>query len=204
MPSEGIYIIHDQKQWTCISTIGCQLGRVGVYKSLYSTLSPYAVQQVRNLLNTKEAMLMVRMWDVQTQSGASDCGLFSIACAECLCQSKDPCRLLWTQEPMRNNLTACLSNQRMSLFPGKSRKVSAEVKRSIHIPVFCSYRRPENKMGMVQCTQCEEWFHKKYPPRKKYRYMVWYVRQKVFLSSFSITDTYVSQLLRISTATLFA
>ena len=161
MPSEGIQIINHQKHWTCISTIGCQPGHVDVYDSLYSTLSPSAVQQVCNLLHTKEAKLTVRMRDAQIQSGASDCGLFSIAFAVCLCQGKDPCRFSWTQELMRKHLTACLSNQRMSLFPGKSRKVSAKVKSSIHIPVCCSCRMPENKMGMVQCTRCEEWFHKK-------------------------------------------
>ena len=76
-------------------------------------------------------------------------------------KDKDPCRFSWTQELMRKHLTACLSNQWMSLFPGKSRKVFAKIKSSIHFPVFCSCRMPENKMGMVQCTRCEEWFHKK-------------------------------------------
>ena len=44
---EGIQIINHQKHLTCISTIGCQPGHVDVYDSLYSTLSPSAVQQVR-------------------------------------------------------------------------------------------------------------------------------------------------------------
>ena len=64
----------------------------------------------------------VRMQDVQIQSGASDCGLFLIDCAVCLCQGKDPCRLPWKQELMRKHLlivAACLSNQRILLFPGK-------------------------------------------------------------------------------------
>ena len=161
MPYEGIQIINHQKHWTRILTIECQTGHVDVYDSLYSTLSPSAVQQVCNLLHTKEAKLTVRMRDVQIQSGASECGLFSIACAVCLYQGKDPCKFSWTQELMRKHLTACLSNQRMSLFPGKSRKVFAEIKSSIHVPVFCSCRMPENNMGMIQCTRCEELFHKK-------------------------------------------
>lgn len=122
MLSEGIQIINHQKHWTCISTVGCQPGHVDVYDSLYSTLSPSAVRQVCNLLHTKEAKLTVRMRDVQIQSGANDCGLFSIAFAVCLCQGKDPCRFFWRQELMREHLTACFSQQRMSLFPGKSRK----------------------------------------------------------------------------------
>ena len=161
MPSDGIQIINHLNHWTCISTIGCQPGHVDVYDSLYSTLSPSAVQQVCNLLHTKEAKLTVTMRDVQIQSGASDCGLFSIAFAVCLCQGKDPCRFSWTQELMRSHLSACFSNQRLLPFPGKSRKVFADIKSSIHIPVFCTCRMPENRMGMVQCTRCEEWFHKK-------------------------------------------
>ena len=75
MPSDGIQIINHLNHWTCISTIGCQPGHVDVYDSLYSTLSPSAVQQVCNLLHTKEAKLTVRMRDVQIQSGAvtADC-----------------------------------------------------------------------------------------------------------------------------------
>ena len=105
--------------------------------------------------------LTVRMRDMQMQHGTSDCGLFSIACAVCLCQGEDPCRFSWTQELMRQHLTNCLSTQRMSSFPGNSRKVSAKIKRTI--PVVCSCRMPENKMGMAQCTRCEEWFYKKCP-----------------------------------------
>ena len=161
MASEGIQIINHQKHWICVSTIGCQPGHVDIYDSLYSTLSPSAIQQICNLLHTKEVKLTVRMRDMQMQHGTSDCGLFSIACAVCLCQGEDPCRFSWTQELMRQHLTNCLSTQRMSSFPGNSRKVSAKIKRTIHIPVFCSCRMPENKMGMAQCTRCEEWFHKK-------------------------------------------
>ena len=122
MPSQGIQIINDQKHWTCISTIGCQPGHVDVYDILYSTLSPSAVQRC-----TKRRLI---------QSGASDCELFSIACAVCLCQGKDHCRFSWTQELMHKHLTACLSNQRTLLFPGKSRKTFAKIKSSIHILSF--------------------------------------------------------------------
>ena len=73
MPSDGIQIINHLNHWTCISTIGCQPGHVDVYDSLYSTLSPSAVQQVFNLLHTKEAKLTVTMRDVQIQSR---CGMY--------------------------------------------------------------------------------------------------------------------------------
>ena len=147
MPSEGIQIINHRKHWTCISTIGCQPGHVDVYDSLYSTLLPSAVQQVCNLLDTKEAKLTDRMRNVQIQSGTSECRLFSIVCVQCLCHGKDPCRFSWTQELMRKHLTAYLSNQRMSLFLGKSSKIFAEIMSSIHIPVFCSCCMPEKQNG---------------------------------------------------------
>ena len=149
----------------------------------------------------------MRMWDVQLQSGASDCGLFSISFAVCLCQGKDPCSYSWTQELMRKHLTACWSNQRMSLFPGKSRKVSAGIRSSIHLPVFCFCRMLENKIGMFQCTRCEEWIHKKCRdiPRAVLRNVSLhgFVMNvcKNFLSSFSITD---KSTLRVSMATLFS
>ena len=93
MPSDGVQIINHQNHWTCISTIGCHPGHIDVYDSLYSNLSsPSAVQQVCNLLHTKEDKLTVRMRNVQIQSGASDCRLFSIAFVVCLCQGQDPCR----------------------------------------------------------------------------------------------------------------
>ena len=160
MPSEGIQIINHQKHWTCISTISCKPGHVDVYDSLFSSLSSSAVRQICNLLHTKEPTLTVRMRNVQIQSGASDCGLFSIAFVACLCQGKDSCRVLWTQELMRSHLASCFSNQRMSPFPGSQCQISTEVKRPLHLPLYCSCRMPENKMGMAQCTRCREWFHR--------------------------------------------
>lgn len=84
MKSEGIEIVNHQKHWIGVSTLGCELGHVNIYDSLYSTLSPSAIQQICNLLHTKEAKLTVKMCDILMQHGVSDCGLFSIGCAVCL------------------------------------------------------------------------------------------------------------------------
>ena len=104
MLSEGIQIIHYQKHWICVSTIGCQPGHVNIYDSLYSTLSPSAIQQICNLLHTKEAKLIVRMRDMQMQHGISECGLFSIACVVCLCQGDEIFLDTKTDVPTSNQL----------------------------------------------------------------------------------------------------
>ena len=162
MHSEGVQIIHLEKHWICISTIGCQPGHVDVYDSLYSTLSPSAVRQICNLLHSSERELTVRMRDIQIQSGHSECGLFAIACAECLCRGEDPCRISWRQEIMRKHLISCFSKRRISPFPGSKRQISADIKCTLNYPLFCSCRMPEtNETGMAQCAQCNEWFHRK-------------------------------------------
>jgi hypothetical protein len=161
MHSEGVQIINHEKHWICISTIGCQPGHVDVYDSLFSTLSPSAVRQICTLLHSREPKLTVRMRDIQLQSGGSECGLFAIASAECLCRGEDPCGISWRQEIMRKHLISCFSKRRMSPFPGSKRQISTDIKRTLEYPLFCSCRMPEDKMGMAQCTQCKEWFHRK-------------------------------------------
>ena len=122
METEGVQIINHRNHWTCLSTIGCQPSEVNVYDSLHARLSASAMKQTCSMLNTTEAKLTVRMRKVQIQSGGSDCGVFAIAFAVCLCEGKDPCSISWTQPLMRQHLVKCLSKQRMTPFPGKPHK----------------------------------------------------------------------------------
>ena len=117
MTGEGVQIIHHMSHWTCLSTIGCQANEINVYDSLYSRLSVAARKQACSMLDTTEAMLTIRMQEVQSQSGGADCGVFAIAFAVSLCQGKDPCSISLEQPLMRQHLTECLSNQFMTPFP---------------------------------------------------------------------------------------
>lgn len=163
MPSEGVQILHCSKHWICISTIGCSPGHVRVYDSLFSTLSSSAVRQVCNLLHSTEPELTVHMMNVQVQSGGSDCGLFAIAYAHTLCLGQDPCSKMWTQDIMRRHLVDCFSHGLLSPFPSASKQqhFSSAVKNTFSFPLFCSCRMPEDKKGMAQCVECQEWYHQK-------------------------------------------
>ncbi len=161
--SESVQILNCSSHWICFSTIGCSPGHVNVYDSLYPTPPSSAVRLLCSLLHTQEPKLVVRMMDVQLQSGASDCGLFAIACALALCSGQNPCKITWTQGVMRTHLANCLSSHRLTPFPSASKpqQVSYEVKRTLEYPVFCDYRMPDNKRGMAKCSKCLEWFHQR-------------------------------------------
>ena len=51
--------------------------------------------------------IMINYVNVQQQSGGSDCGLFAIAFATCLCESQNPSLVYFCQKQMRSHLMSC-------------------------------------------------------------------------------------------------
>ena len=92
------------------------------------------------------------------QGGDSDCGLFAIAFATSLCAGNNPAEYTYRQDELRNHLHQCLEKREFTEFPSQPRKIKQFCNPVMMIPVYCECRQPE-KENMVQCDQCQEWFH---------------------------------------------
>ena len=93
------------------------------------------------------------------QSGGSDCGLFAIANAIAVAFGRLPHTLHYDQMRMRGHLYRCLKKGRMTLFPHKTIvNPTSPVTQKEDLPIFCICRMPEQG-EMVECSNCQEWFH---------------------------------------------
>ena len=98
---------------------------------------------------------------VQQQTGKVDCGIFAIAFAYHAASGDDPAELQFQQERMRDHLLQCFKKKKLTSFPhtilAKQRKQDAFPYHEIE--VFCDCIMPEVYDDMVQCEECEDWFH---------------------------------------------
>ena len=156
---EFIQIIHmSSNHWITLSTVGCELSTINLYDSLNRRLSMQAQKLVASIMQSWGKVIEVKSIDVQNQRGISDCGLFAVAFATCLCYGQDPAAINFVQERMRAHLLSCLECGYVTQFPGIQRIPTKKKFRSYRIPVYCVCRLIEEDT-MIQCNTCSEWFH---------------------------------------------
>ena len=100
-----------------------------------------------------------RYINIQTQTGARDCGLFAIANALCIASGVDPSEKTFDQGTMRENLVKGIDSGVLEAF--KARNVTRKWRycNTVTESVYCLCRGLEEG-DMIQCSQCNEWFHK--------------------------------------------
>ena len=159
-PDEFLQILNVHgNHWVLLSTIGCPPATINVFDSLHGTLSPTAQRVVADLLQCKEAQIIIRYMDVQWQCNGCDCGLFALANATALCAGIEPTSVTFEQAKMRKHFLACLEENSMMPFPirGKRRRVSPA--RIDTVNIYCVCRLTDDGSQMIQCNRCQEWFH---------------------------------------------
>ena len=62
-------------------------------------------------------IIKVEWANVAKQTGGDDCGLFAIAFATSICHNRDPVRVQYKQEKMREHLLQCFQKSFMEPFP---------------------------------------------------------------------------------------
>ena len=83
---------------------------------------------------------------LQTQEGASDCGLFAIACAESLLvRGDDPSDLGLDQDLMHDHLIHCLENDKFTMLPCcmYPSNVCMSSERLLEVELHCECHMPE-------------------------------------------------------------
>ena len=107
-----------------------------------------------------DAYIDVHIPPVQQQSGRADCGVFAIAFALHTALGHRVPDLEFVQAKMQSHLLKCLTNRRLVPFPTLEKRGF----RHNHFPylditVFCTCLMPETYDDMIQCENCEEWYH---------------------------------------------
>ena len=69
------------------------------------------------LVNSKNDYFTIEARQVNTQSGTTDCGLFSAVYCTRLANGQDPSTICYDQVKMRDHLLRCLDAKQMTLFP---------------------------------------------------------------------------------------
>lgn len=114
---EFVQILHTgHDHWVCASSIGCQLGTVNLFDSLYhNIIQPEVKEQTQDLLGGQLDDLVYI--PTQQQTNGSDCGVFAIAIATCLTLGVDPTHETFDISIMRPHLADCLKNGKIDVFP---------------------------------------------------------------------------------------
>ena len=87
--------------------------------------------------------------------GSNDCGLVTA-----LAYEVDPATLLFEQNEMRTHLANCFMRQHLTQFPTKkTRRTTNSILSTVTVCVCPACKLTENGIDMVQCEQCEIWYH---------------------------------------------
>lgn len=148
-----------ENHWLTISNIGCDSFSVKVYDSLGGRLPHISRKVVANILQCKKQCIIVMHEDVQKQHGGNDCGVFALAFATSLCNGKDPSKELYDQQAMRDHLIISLSEGKLGQFPTIGKRKPCQKSGIQRIPIYCICRLPDDGSEMIQCSQCDEWYH---------------------------------------------
>ena len=148
--------------WIVISTVNCAEGEVEVYDSLQLSPDLHTQTVIAKYLKSKLHSIRIKVANVATQKGSSDCGLYCIAMMTSLANNDDPVNVVYNQQEMRIHLRQCFENGVMEKFPiSKARRMKKRILKEIICLIYCKCRLPEpdDNSNMVQCDKCQEWFH---------------------------------------------
>ena len=151
------------------STLNCPKDTVYLYNSFDENIPNDTIEQIASILRSESPQITIISKPFQTQEGASDCGLFAIACAESLVRGDDPSDLRFDQNLMRDHLIHCLENDKFTMFPScmYPSNVCMSSERVLEVELYCECRMPELSESyfgyptgdMIECTYCKEWYH---------------------------------------------
>ena len=169
---ESIQIHHTgQLHWVTSCSIG---GDIQLYDSRFkggdlSSSLQVQLAQIYTTCITKEKgeeedvykFLQIEVPAVQMQQGETDCGLFVIAFAYHAARGDDLSKIKFHQEKMRQHLVQCFKKKRLEPFPHTrlEKPYTQSFFPYIEIELYCECNMPEVYDDMIQCDECEEWFH---------------------------------------------
>jgi len=159
--------------WITMSTVNCAEGEVELYDSLQLTSTPTLEVQIiiAKYLRSHTKVIKIKVINVPTQTGSTNCGLHAIAMMTSIAHADDPAMLVYNQQEIRIHLMQCFEKGVMENFSvSKKRRLrNKRITREISCNVYCLCRLPDFEDGskMIMCEICEEWYHERCIDREK-------------------------------------
>ena len=160
---QNIQIVHVMlgrlHHWIVVSIVGCTKDEIEVYDSLQMKLNLYTQTVIARYLRSQSQSFKIK---VATQKGSTDCGLYAIAMMTSLAYNENPVTIIYNQQDMRVHLEQCFENGILEKFPFlKTRRTTKRFSSGIEVFIFCKCRLPDPEDGsrMIQCDNCQEWYH---------------------------------------------
>ncbi|XP_065670722.1 uncharacterized protein LOC105849232 isoform X2 [Hydra vulgaris] len=144
--SPFVQILHDGNlHWVCVTTYDCNPGEIYIFDSLFcGSVSYDTKKQICSILHTELKYLVIKVLPVQQQTNGVDCGLFAIAWARQILETKGipSTAMTFDQKQMRKHLLHCIVNNRLDVFPtavnpNVFRRCAA---RTLRVLLHCSWR----------------------------------------------------------------
>ena len=132
-------------------------GEVELYDSLQLSPDLHTQTVIAKYLKSKLHSIRIKVVNVATQKGSSDCGLYCTAMMTSLANNDDPVNVVYNQQEMRIHLRQCFENEVMEKFPiSKARRMKKRILKEIICLIYCKCRLPEpdDNSNMVQCDKC--------------------------------------------------
>ena len=104
-----------REHWVVATSIGCEIGIVNVYDSLFNKLDEKSKYSILNYLPKDTIIKLVVT--ANKQIGSEDCGIYAIAYCTSLAFGYDLCKQRLVQEKMRHHLVTCFRNNKLTVFP---------------------------------------------------------------------------------------
>nr|XP_047143262.1 uncharacterized protein LOC124817350 isoform X4 [Hydra vulgaris] len=168
-----VQILHDGNlHWLCVTTYDCKPGEIYVFDSLFhGTISLETKRQICNILHCQEKNLVFKVLPVQQQTNGVDCGIYAIAWARQILETKSlpSTNLMFEESEIRSHLLKCISNNQIEIFPATKNPFSFRrcAAKTFRVPLHCSCRMfwvPGDEdiynRQMAQCCACSRWFHR--------------------------------------------
>ncbi len=157
-----IFYVQERQHWITTALIR---GEIYLFDSCFNgTIEPSVELQIAQLyrpLVDSNSLLLTVVPMQQQEFGSNNCGLFSIAAAYHTAKGNDVKSISFNEKRMRSHLIKCLELEKLSAFP---KIKAANVKRAefqhIAIIIYCPCKRPDSFEDMIQCNQCNTWYHK--------------------------------------------
>lgn len=110
-----------------------------------------------------ETTLTVHVPRLQKQRGSNDCGCFAIAFAYHMARGDEMENIEFNQGKLRTHLSNCFKNKKLLPFPVLTQIGERQTRRfpAESVNIFCHCKMPEEYGDMIQCDDCNEWYHLK-------------------------------------------
>lgn len=116
----------DGNHWITATTVGCDMGVVRIYDSLYRHIPKLLLKLIIKLTGwAGDLPLIIEMPQFQKQRTRHDCGLFAIAAMVDLCKGRNPTKSKYDLNYMRAHLVSCLKNGYLDEFPEYSGNITS-------------------------------------------------------------------------------